>query len=262
MFTHLSIRRLLATTSDIAGFLVVCGLFAGYTTSADAQVMRRSLTVDAQGRMASSISIAPQSSHQPKPPCGETPFSPGPQISNHSFTSPGAQNLPGSNWSESRTAWTQPQPNWGSSWSHLPTQVAEPARVVPTHSILTPAGMVTASRPAASTLSNLPLPRSLLQSTGNLITIAMPEFEQGDCPYVLRDEQNSWNYVIRPGKQQQFPEDRVWAIEFHAGNAGSVGYRLEAGQYEFRRTTDGWNLFRVNSPSSLGSLAAAPSAPF
>lgn len=94
--------------------------------------------------------------------------------------------------------------------------------------------------------------------SGGTIRIRMPDWESAGCSYVLQDDAQAWSYVMRPGKSQSFPHDRAWAITFdRGGGLGTKSYRLEPGQYVFRQTTQGWQLFRDRS-ASAGAVAFAP----
>ncbi|MFV0442288.1 MAG: hypothetical protein ACK5Q5_01810 [Planctomycetaceae bacterium] len=93
------------------------------------------------------------------------------------------------------------------------------------------------------------------------IKIAMPENEAGLCAYVLKDNSNSWNYTIAPGKSQEFKEDRGWKITFDRGNGhGEQTYGLKPGLYRFRQSSRGWELYH-SAATTTAPVAAAPPPP-
>ena len=75
------------------------------------------------------------------------------------------------------------------------------------------------------------------------ITIRIPAHWSGRVAYSL----NSHEYVMRPGQQQNFRDDRSWLIRFdRGGNLGSDELYLSAGSYEFNKSNRGWELYPVS----------------
>jgi hypothetical protein len=79
------------------------------------------------------------------------------------------------------------------------------------------------------------------------IGISMPYGESGLCSYSLSSGGQSWNYTISSGRSQTFNEDRAWQITFDRGNGlGTSTYALRPGEYRFRQSSRGWELYRSN----------------
>jgi len=73
------------------------------------------------------------------------------------------------------------------------------------------------------------------------ITIRMASNASGRVVYSL----NGHDYTMLPGQSQTFHEDRQWVIRFdRGGDFGSGEYFLSPGNYEFRKSSRGWELYR------------------
>lgn len=252
---------------------VPAGLFlALLCQTAAAQQFQLQVGVDPHGRRTSSLALAPTSAAggaaipgvtvTRKLPGGQTiqkqaPFSPGAQntagsnaTQYKSFTSPGASNTSSQGWqtagawgssNPSPSPWASTSPGWSSTPSHgagwgTTSSSSFSSKLPPT----THAAPVTP--PPAPTLA--------WGTPGSLIVIRMPKSEVLPCGYALQDGSRAWNYVMQPGQAQRFEQDRDWTIVFHRGRGfGERSYTLPAGEYEFRQTPHGWDLF------ALGGLA-------
>ncbi len=258
-----------------SGTVVLGLLLAGLTGEASAQGGRRHVSTNAHGHMASSVSRNEGPSRPSQTPRSFSPTTPGTQNYNAIFATPGTNNTGSSGWGGS-TAWNQPSNPWqGGGWggppdlgrqpvpqSRLQPQFQrefqtfpQPERHLPSWESSTPTPRLVERWP-----SDVPsTPSRVATLSGGQIRLRMPEWETRACSYFLIDPDNAWNYTMQPGKSQTFPLDRSWTIRFDRGQGHGVqSYRLQPGEYEFRQSARGWELY---NRTVAASLAAGPAAP-
>jgi hypothetical protein len=108
----------------------------------------------------------------------------------------------------------------------MPSAVIIPYTIQPTY-----AGQTTVLRP--------PVPEPV--ADGGRITIVNLAESEAAVAYRL----NGFAFEMQPAFAQTFENDRTWTIEFPSkGSRGTIRYRLTAGDYQFRLTDDGWDLFK------------------
>lgn len=197
---------------------------------------------------------------EPRPRAGYSPFTPGVQnqppvqvpLDSAPFT-PGVQNNTtwnnGSNWNTGNSGnWNQGNWNSGSQhWQHQqPTWQSQPQRWSYNQRQYQPTQTSYPTAPAVS-------------YSGDPILISMPAEQPGMCSYILTSGDSSWNYTIAPGKKQSFVEDRSWKITFDRGNGyGEQSYRLAPGQYLFRQSDRGWELYHTPLAPTVDVGGAPP----
>ncbi len=92
--------------------------------------------------------------------------------------------------------------------------------------------------PQPTTVLKPPVPKR----DGGTIRLVNPKQSPGPVAYRL----NGFPYDMKPAFAQSIEDDREWTIEFPSeGKQGTIRYRLKAGEYEFRMTDGGWDLFSV-----------------
>jgi len=79
------------------------------------------------------------------------------------------------------------------------------------------------------------------------VVISMPATETGTCSYTLSSGSASYDYSITPGGSQQI-NSGSWQVTYDNGS-GPVTYGLYGGEYRFRETAGGWQLYRTGPPA-------------
>ena len=74
---------------------------------------------------------------------------------------------------------------------------------------------------------------------GGKIVIFSPPSNNQQVQYTL----NGTSYVMAPGTEQRFTNDRKWTIKFYSGNLPPKEYTLSSGSYKFTPTDGGLGLF-------------------
>lgn len=97
---------------------------------------------------------------------------------------------------------------------------------------------------------------SAQQFSGGLIKILSGADMPGNIGYLL----NGTEFDMQPGYSQKFAEDRVWVIQFRAGDENSevVEYTLTAGEYQFVVVDGKLNLMPVSQEGLAPSTSDAP----
>ena len=93
--------------------------------------------------------------------------------------------------------------------------------------------------------------------SGEPIKITNPLTSRTALSYTL----NGTVYTIQPGYSQEFVEDRDWVIDFSRGpSLGEARYGLHGGNYMFRATGNGWELFNVPAVTPSSGAPVNPPA--
>lgn len=106
------------------------------------------------------------------------------------------------------------------------------------------------------TYSKLQLPPTDSNYDQGEIVVFSPPTNTRDVQYKL----NGAPYTMRPGTVQKFTNDRTWTIEVSLGSGVLTKYTLATGNYKFKETESGMNLYTTeDSPET--PLATANASP-
>jgi hypothetical protein len=86
-----------------------------------------------------------------------------------------------------------------------------------------------------------PLPAAEGEQAHNDILIVNPAESQATIEYRI----NGDRFVAKPGMKQRLSAGRSWSIEYDRGS-GTARHHLRPGTHHFRRTDEGWQLYRMN----------------